>query len=69
MSFLHGKKVLTYIHSLICYTKNQQTSVCTTIREKTLMAVVDQMFPPFLQINVGRRDVFSHQAYGPNIEW
>ena len=29
----------------------------------TLSAVVGQMFPPVPQINVGRRDVFSRQAY------
>ena len=42
------------------------------IREKnvgTLSAVVGQMFHPIPQINVGRRDVFSRQAYAPNIEW
>ena len=44
----------------------------TTIRERnvgTLSAVVGQMFPQVPQINVGRRNVFSRQAYGPNIEW
>ena len=44
----------------------------TAIREKnvgTFSAVVGQMFPPLPQINVGRRDVFSRQAHGPNIEW
>ena len=34
----------------------------------TFLAVVGQMVPQVAQINVGLRDVFSRQLYGPKID-